>query len=61
MNNSDVIWVNLKVLAKLEPFQKLNKNEGGTKLSIVDRHIKKDLDTYFKQKKHSKSIFDGWF
>jgi hypothetical protein len=24
MNNSDVIWVNLKVLAKLEPFQKLN-------------------------------------
>ena len=44
-----------------EPFQKLNKNEGGTKLSIVDRHIKKDLDTYFKQKKHSKSIFDGWF
>lgn len=24
MNDSDVIWVNLKVLAKLEPFQKLN-------------------------------------
>ena len=24
MNNSDVIWVNLKVLAKLQPFQKLN-------------------------------------
>lgn len=24
MNDSDVVWVNLKVLAKLEPFQKLN-------------------------------------
>jgi len=24
MNESDVTWVNLKVLAKLEPFQKLN-------------------------------------
>lgn len=24
MNDSDVIWVNLKVLSKLEPFQKLN-------------------------------------
>lgn len=24
MNDSDVTWVNLKVLAKLEPFQKLN-------------------------------------
>lgn len=33
-----------------KPFQKLTKNEGGTKLSIVDKHVKKDLDTYFKQK-----------
>lgn len=24
MNDSDIVWVNLKVLAKLEPFQKLN-------------------------------------
>jgi len=24
MNDSDVVWVNLKVLSKLEPFQKLN-------------------------------------
>lgn len=24
MNTSDVVWVNLKVLSKLEPFQKLN-------------------------------------
>ena len=37
-----------------KPFQKLTKNEGGTKLSIVDKHVKKDLDTYFKQKKQQK-------
>ena len=35
MNDSDVTWVNLKVLAKLEPFQKLNTRRTHFQLQTV--------------------------
>ena len=42
-----------------EPYQRLKNNVGGTKLSTVDKHIKKDLDGYFKEK--NDSFFESWF
>ena len=42
-----------------EPYQRLINNERGTKLSIIDNQIKKDLDGYFRKKE--KSLLDDWF
>jgi hypothetical protein len=42
MNDSDVTWVNLKVLAKLEPFQKLNTRRTHFQLQITN-------STYFPE------------